>query len=64
MAGAFAVIRYAKIHGAKHRPWLTALLARRHTKVAAIALANKLARMAWAMMATGERYNYPASLKV
>ena len=50
--------------GTKHRPWLTALLARRHTKVAAIALANKLARMAWAMMATGERYNYPASLKV
>jgi transposase len=63
-AGALAVIRYAKIHGTKHRPWLTALLARRHTKVAAIALANKLARMAWAMMATGERYNYPASLKV
>jgi transposase len=50
-AGALAVIRYAKIHGTKHRPWLTALLARRPTKVAAIALANKLARMAWAMMA-------------
>ena len=49
--GALAVIRYAKIHGTKHRPWLTALLARRPTKVAAIALANKLARMAWAMMA-------------
>ena len=64
VAGALAVIRYAKIHGTKHRPWLTALLARRPTKVAAIALANKLARMAWAMMATGERYNYPASLKV
>jgi transposase len=29
-----------------------------------IALANKLARMAWAMMASGERYNYPAALKV
>ena len=41
-----------------------ALLARRPTKVAAIALANKLARMAWAMMARGERYNYPASLRV
>jgi transposase len=41
-----AVIRYAKIHGTKHRPWLTALLARRPTKVAAIALANKIARMA------------------
>src|SRR3974390_3768096 len=64
VAGAFAVIRYAKMHGTKHRPWLTALLARRPTKVAAIALANKLARMAWAMMATGARYNYPASLKV
>jgi transposase len=50
-AGALAVIRYAKIHGTKHRPWLAALLARRPTKVAAIALANKLARMAWAMMA-------------
>ena len=55
-AGALAVIRYAKIHGTQHRPWLTALLARRPTKVAAIALANKLARMAWAMMARGERY--------
>ena len=39
-----AVIRYAKIHGTKHRPWLAALLARRPTKVAAIALANKIAR--------------------
>jgi hypothetical protein len=62
VAGALAVIRYAKIHGTKHRPSLTALLTRRPTKVAAIALANKLARMAWTMMATGARYNYPASL--
>ena len=31
-AGALAVIRYAKIHGTRHRPWLTALLARRPTK--------------------------------
>jgi len=61
-AGALAVIRYAKIHGTKHRPWLSALLARRPTKVAAIALANKIARMAWAVMAKGERYNEPAAL--
>jgi transposase len=61
-AGALAVIRYAKIHGTDHRPWLTALLARRPTKVAAIALANKLARMAWAMMARNEGYHEPAAL--
>ncbi len=61
-AAALAVIRYAKIHGTKHRPWLTALLARRLTKLAAIALANKIARMAWAMMAKVERYKEPVAL--
>ena len=60
--GALAIIRYAKIHGTMHRPWLTALLARRPTKVAAIALADKIARMAWAIMAKGERYKEPAAL--
>ena len=60
--GALAVIRYAKIHGTQHRPWLTALLARRPTKVAAIALANKIVRMAWAMMAKNERYREPVAL--
>jgi transposase len=62
VAGALAVIRYAKIYGTKHRPWLTALLARRPTKVAAIALANKIARMVWAMMVKGERYKEPVAL--
>jgi transposase len=61
-AGALAVIRYAKLHGTGHRPWLAALLARRPTKVAAIALANKIARMAWAMMVRGERYREPVAL--
>jgi transposase len=46
--GALGVIRYAKLHGSLHRPWLAAWLARRPTKVAAIGLANKIARMAWA----------------
>jgi transposase len=62
VAGALSVIRYAKAHGSKHRPWLTALRARRPAKVAAIALANKLARMAWVMMAKGERYRNPVAL--
>jgi transposase len=62
VVGALAVIRYAKIHGTKHRPWLAALLERRPTKVAAIALANKIARMVWAMMVKGERYKEPVAL--
>jgi transposase len=37
-------------------------LARRPTKLAAIALANKIARIAWAMMTKGERYKQPVAL--
>jgi len=60
VAGALAVMRYAKLHDTDHRPWLTALLARRPTKVPAIALANKLARMG----PDGQgRYNYPVALR-
>jgi transposase len=58
VAGALAVIRYAQKHGTK-RPWLVQLLARRTPMIAAVALANKMARMIWAMMMTGERYREP-----
>ena len=46
MIGALSVIKRAKQLGYSNRPWLSALLARRPTKVAAIALANKIVRMA------------------
>lgn len=59
---ALAVIRNAQKHGTTHRPWLTRLLERRPAKVAAIALASKLARMAWAIMSKGETYREPAAL--
>ena len=57
MIGAFAVIKRAKLTGCRRRPWLAGLLARRWTKVAAVALANKIAPTVWAMMAHGTCYH-------
>ena len=56
--GATAVIRTAKPGRAS--PWLLALLARKSKKLAAVALANKMARIVWAMMVSGETYRQPA----
>ena len=64
VVGALSVIRRAKQVGYTRRPWLAELLERRSTKVAAIALANKNARTAWAMMAHGTCYKEPASQAV
>jgi len=55
--GATAVIRFAKPGQAS--PWLINLLARRPKKLAAVALANKMARTLWAMMVSGEIYHRP-----
>ena len=58
VVGALAVVRYAQRNGTR-RPWLVQLLARRTPKVAAVALANKNARMIWAIMTSGESYREP-----
>src|SRR6267378_1934837 len=56
--GATAVIQRAKRGRAS--PWLLGLLARKPKKLAAVALANKMARVVWAMMVSGETYRRPA----
>jgi len=55
VTGAMAVIRHAKRNGT-NVAWLAELIARRPTKVAAVALANKMARIAWVLLARGESY--------
>src|SRR5450755_2137159 len=58
VAGATAVIQQAKRgRGQSSPPWLLALLARKPPKLAAVALANKNARIAWKLMTTGESYD-------
>jgi hypothetical protein len=54
--GARNVIRYPKAREAAGAAWIEGLVARRSRTVAAVALANKMARIAWAMMTTGEAY--------
>ena len=53
-----AVIQQAKPGRAS--PWLLRLLAKKSKKIAAVALANKMARIVWAMMVSGETYRRPA----
>jgi transposase len=53
--GATAVVRQARLHPQKH-PWIMRLLAKKPAKLVAVAVANKMARIAWAIMANGGHY--------
>jgi transposase len=54
VVGAISIIKL--VRRGRSSPWLTALMQRRPPKLVAVALANKLARIAWAMMISGEAY--------
>ncbi len=61
VAGAMSVIRHARRKDPAKMPWLAGLMERRPPRVAAVALANKMARMAWVVLRRGETYR-PAAL--
>lgn len=60
--GATAHLRQQRARGFAD-PWLRELLARRPFKVAAVAFANKMARIIWALLVTGERYRAPSQCR-
>jgi transposase len=64
VAGATAVIKQARLGKGRPSPWLVELLKRKPPKLAAVALANKNARVVWKLMVSGERYNPARGLAV
>lgn len=61
--GASAVVRWAARHGAPTGTWLERMLARKPRMLVTVALANRMARVAWALMAKGGVYRAPAPVK-
>ena len=59
--GATSVIRYARSKTAQRNDWLNRLLARRPARLVSVALANKMARIAWVVLARGDIYRVPAT---
>lgn len=63
ITGAMAVVRQARLGRGRHSDWLLKLLQRCSPKRAAVALANKTARVIWRMMVSGERYRPEPALR-
>jgi transposase len=62
VAGAMSVVLHAKRRGTTNLPWLTDIIARKPAKVAAVALANKTARIVWALLRHGGTYRRPETV--
>ncbi len=62
ITGAMSVIRQAVRRGAPPGSWLARMLARKPRMLVAVALANKIARVAWALMKNKDDYREPAPL--
>jgi transposase len=60
VVGATALIRFAHNRSTPLAAWADALLAHRPTRLVSVALANKMARVAWALLLRGEAYLRPA----
>ena len=61
ITGAMAVVRWAVMRGETADPWLARMLSRKPRKLVAVALANRMARIAWALMTNNEVYRAPAA---
>jgi len=61
IVGAAAVVRHASRQGAPQGSWLANLLARKPRMLAIVALANKTARIIWALLAKGGVYQAPVA---
>ena len=61
VCGATAYIRHVRSGRSTPSPWLADLLRRKPPKLAAVALANKTARIAWKLMTSGQRYQPAAA---
>lgn len=62
ITGAVAVVRWAARKGAPEGSWLARMMAKKPRMLVAVALANRMARMAWAMMSKNESYRVPATV--